>query len=296
MKLFEVEKHARAEYQNCEESFREILVAYADALNFYVLRNPELEDVVMERFEPWHALAAARSMNITFLQLSPEYAQLSMLVPAPPSEPEQQPSAQDGSNMWAISGDRTTTGNPMLFINPHIPLHEVYEGHLHSEEGLKVSGGFAYGSFMFPFAGHNRRMGWSLTVNYPDIVDVFIEKFDPENPRRYQIDGEWHEAEVWTDTVKVRNDDQLVEQTIQGLKTRHGPVFIQLGETGYSISVARVAEGGFQQQFYEMARASNLDEFKSAVGQLGLVFHNVMYADVERKYLVRLQLRYPQTR
>ncbi|MGI9517350.1 MAG: penicillin acylase family protein, partial [Pirellulaceae bacterium] len=287
-KLFEVEKHAREEFANADPAFQEILQAYADALNLYVLEHPEIEPVIIERFEPWHPLAAGRSMNITYLTLSPEYAILSgaaraqPATPATPDEDSDDPPVRDGSNMWAIAPHRSATGNAMLFINPHIPLNQVYEGHLHSDQGLNVSGGFAYGSFLFPFAGHNERVAWSLTVNYPDVIDVYEEQFDhPDDKLKYRYDGGWREAESWKETIRIRSGDKLIEREIECVKTHHGPVFIRSGDSGYAISVAKIREGGLPLQFYEMSRATNLQEFQSAVGRRGLVFHNVMYADVE---------------
>ena len=65
----------------------------------------------------------------------------------------------------------------MLFINPHQPFFgpgQWYEGHVHSDEGWNMSGASFFGS-AFPTIGHNEYLGWSHTVNDPDIADVFIE-------------------------------------------------------------------------------------------------------------------------
>ncbi|MGI9518162.1 MAG: penicillin acylase family protein, partial [Pirellulaceae bacterium] len=281
MRLFEVNKHARNEYENCDAEFKKLLIAYADALNFYAINHPDTDPLTIKRFEPWHVLAAGRSMSISALTLSPEYAELNRAATArTPENKKAKEMPEDGSNMWAIGPSRSKSGNAMLFINPHIPLHEVYEGHLHSDEGLNISGGFAYGTFMFPFAGHNETLGWSLTVNYPDIVDVYIEKFDhADNDNKYRTDDGWQEATAWKETLKIKQGDKLVEREIDCLKTRHGPVFIKSGKQGYSIAAAKIAEGGLPRQFYEMAKANNLNEFQAAIGRRALVFHNVMYAD-----------------
>ncbi len=292
MRLFEVPKHAQAEFENCDDAFKQLLQAYSDALNYYVITHPNEADVIIDRFEPWHVLAAGRSTNVAILELSPEYpfllAAANNAVRPDSSKQKQRlkkpkpKDERDGSNMWAIGPTRSSTGNAMLFCNPHIPLNEVYEGHLHSEQGLNVSGGFAYGTFMFPFAGHNESVGWSLTVNTPDVLDVYLETFDhPDDKLMYRWNAGWRKAETWTETIKIRNGKRLVDKKIECLKTHHGPVFIQSGETGYAIRIAKIREGGLQQQFYQMARSRNLDEFKQAVARGGLIFHNIMYADIE---------------
>lgn len=285
MRMFEISKNAKAEFEAYDPGFKEILQAYADALNLYVLNHPDESPVVIERFEPWHVLAAGRTMNVAMLSLSPEYPAL--LAAAAEIQPKADPpppakTQPDGSNMWAIGPSKSATGNAMLFINPHIPLPEVYEGHLHSDEGLNVSGGFAYGSFLFPFAGHNERVAWSLTVNYPDILDMYLEDFsDPDDELLYRHGDEWKRAEKWTETIRIKSGEQMSEQELVCLKTDHGPVFIKPDKTGWSIRISRIAEGGMQYQFYKMARAQSIDQLREAVSLRNLVFHNVMAADVE---------------
>ena len=49
-----------------------------------------------------------------------------------------------------------------------------------------MSGASFFGS-PYLSIGHNEYLGWSHTVNDPDIVDVFIEKFDDaKNPLAYR--------------------------------------------------------------------------------------------------------------
>ncbi|MCH9653713.1 MAG: penicillin acylase family protein [Planctomycetes bacterium] len=292
-RLDEVSKHSQAEFAASDDEFKEILIAYSDALNFYVANHPQEKPVLITRFEPWHVLAAGRTMNLSLLNLSPEYKYLIAIAKQeaakskktndqklPPPKPK---SERDGSNMWAISPERSATGNAMLLINPHIPLNEVYEGHLRSETGLNISGGFAYGSFLFPFAGHNENLGWSLTVNYPDIVDLYVESFNhPTDPLKYRYNDLWLKAVSWKETIKIKQaDGKLIDREITCLKTHHGPVLILSDKKGYAVRTARIREGGLQKQFYEMAKATNRTEFQSAISKQGLVFHNIMYADVK---------------
>jgi penicillin amidase len=234
--------------------------------------------VLVERFEPWHPLAAQRTMNVTSLSLMPE---LPRLLQGPPVADEP-PKTRDGSNVWAIAPERSATGNAMLFINPHIPLNEIYEGHLCSEEGWNFSGGTAYGGFPFPIMGHNEHLGWSLTVNYPDIADVFLVTFDhPRDPLKYRYDGGWRNAVEWEESFRIAGEDGVREQVLTLRKTHHGPVVMGEGERRYAVSVPRLEKGGLLRQWYEMGKAQSLEEFQRAVGSLSLVFHNIVYADVE---------------
>ena len=88
--------------------------------------------------------------------------------------------AATGSNAWAIGPSKTRAGTTMLFANPHQPWFgagQFYEGHLHSGEGWSFSGSTFFGG-PIPTIGHNDVLGWSHTVNNPDVADVYRETFD----------------------------------------------------------------------------------------------------------------------
>src|SRR5258708_39593578 len=84
------------------------------------------------------------------------------------------------SNMWAVGPSKSASRHAMLLINPHVGFFgggQRYEAHLHSNEGLDVSG-FAILGTPYIRSGHNGRLGWSHTNNYATTATVYIEKFD----------------------------------------------------------------------------------------------------------------------
>jgi acyl-homoserine lactone acylase PvdQ len=101
-----------------------------------------------------------------------------------------------GSNTWAISASRSGNGHAMLLINPHQPFFgpgQWIEGHVRSASGWNMAGANFPGS-PFPTLGHNENLGWSHTVNAPDVVDVWQENFDdPANPLSYRY-GDGHRS------------------------------------------------------------------------------------------------------
>src|SRR5216683_360426 len=109
------------------------------------------------------------------------------------------------SNNWVVSGKRTTSGKPLLANDPHIPGASPgvwYMTEL-TAPGLHVAG------VTFPGApgiviGHNDRIAWGATNLGPDVQDLYIEKFDKENPNRYLTPSGWRVAEIRHEQIKVR--------------------------------------------------------------------------------------------
>src|SRR5713226_4689086 len=171
VRALEIAKLAKAEYDRATPEIKPLLQAFADGLNYFLERNPRVKPRLIAHFEPWHVYAFNRyALYYLFI-----FRQTGLR----PDEINGAAQSQ-GSNMWAIMPAKSASGHAMLFINPHQPFFgpgQWYEGHVHSDQGWNMSGASFFGS-PYPSIGHNEYLGWSHTVNDPDIVDLFVEKFD----------------------------------------------------------------------------------------------------------------------
>jgi acyl-homoserine-lactone acylase len=290
---------SKSEWEHMDARHQALIQAGADALNAY-LRDSGTEPRVIERFEPWHFIAQARFSVYQLFVFnragirSDEIARRSgeMLFAANFTEGSLAPIALSavadaqlhaGSNAWSLAPARSRSGNAMLFINPHQPYFgpgQWYEGHVHSGEGLHFSGAGFFGSPL-PSIGHNERLGWTHTVNTPDIVDVYALTMDPDVPHAYRY-GEGHrETTRWTDTIRVRTAAGMESRTFDFERSHHGPIVALRDGNPLAVRMARFEEGGQLEQRYRMLRASNLEEFKAALGELASPMFNTMYADVD---------------
>src|SRR6185436_10852422 len=122
--------------------------------------------------------------------------------------------------------------------------------------------------------------GWSHTVNDPDIVDLFIEKFDDaKNPLSYSYGSEHRNAIEWTDTIKVKSEKGLDPKGFKFRKTHHGPIVAVREGKPLAIKLARLEEGGWADEWYAMGKAKNMAEFKAAMSRCAIPMFNAMYAD-----------------
>ena len=133
-----------------------------------------------------------------------------------------------GSNSWAISGKLTTTGMPLFANDMHLAKRMPsiwYQNSLHCLPKtdacpLEVTG-FSFVSVPGVVAGHNDQLAWGFTNTGPDVMDLYVERVNPENSNQYEVNGEWVDFETRTETINIGGGDP-VEITVR--ITRHGPV------------------------------------------------------------------------
>ena len=49
--------------------------------------------------------------------------------------------------------------------------------------------------------GHNDRIAWGVTNLAADVQDLYIEKINPDNPDQYEVNGQWVDMDVYTETL-----------------------------------------------------------------------------------------------
>jgi penicillin amidase len=278
-RTLEISRLSVAEYKNASPRIRELCDAFVDGLNYFLERNPQVKPRLIDRFEAWQTIAL---MRFEVYQLFVFETQDLHLEDTRTASRRVDNEASPGSNMWAISPRKSASGHAMLFINPHVFFFgptQFYEGHLHSNEGWNISGASFFG-MPFPVIGHNEYLGWSHTVNYPGISDLYVEKFDdPRNPLAYAYASGHRNAIEWTEVIKIKNDRGIESKSFTVRKTHHGPIVFVKGNQVLALRLAKLDEGGLIDEWYAMGRAHSLTEFKAAMSRLAIPMFNTMYAD-----------------
>lgn len=190
------------------------------------------------------------------------------------------------SNNWVVSGKRTASGKPLLANDPHLAPSAPsiwYLVHL-SGPDVRVAGVTAAG-LPGVVIGHNDHIAWGFTNVGPDVQDLYIEKFDPANPLRYQTPTGWRDAEVRHEQIKVRKaftDTATDVVTHDVTITRHGPIILDKDSKRYALSWTALDPklnnpGGV----YFLNRARNWRDFMSAARSYTPPMQNMVYADVD---------------
>src|SRR5262245_16942938 len=304
-RALEIVRISQAEYPKLSRQTKEICQATVDGLNYFLDKTPQVKPRLITKFEPWHLLALwrfaqyqlfiYRSAGIRDAEIRTAVQEvkangMTSSLPTPSDTAindkaeEAWSAGQVGSNTWAITPSKSASDHAMLFINPHQPFFgpgQWIEGHVHSESGWNMAGATFPGS-PFPSLGHNDNLGWSHTVNVPDIVDVWVEKFDdPKNPLNYKYGNGYRTATEWADTVKVKTDKGVETRSFKFRKTHHGPVVAVRDGAPLTVRMAKFESYGVIEQRYLMSKARNFKEFHQAMARLDIPMFNTMYADRE---------------
>ncbi len=133
-----------------------------------------------------------------------------------------------GSNSWAVSGKLTTTGYPILANDLHLAIQMPsiwYQIDLQCRPQTAACpfdvAGFSFAGVPGVIVGHNNNIAWGFTNTGPDVMDLFVEKVNPDNPNQYEADGKWTNFQTRTETLNVAGGRPV---TITVRATRHGPV------------------------------------------------------------------------
>jgi acyl-homoserine-lactone acylase len=270
---------SQVEYERANSRTRELCNAVADGLNYFLARNPQVKPKLIVHFEPWYVLALIRFKRYAGNVFSLSGIKRTELVATLPND-----GTAKESNVWAIGPTKSATGHAMLFINPHDPFFgfsQFYEGHLHSDEGWDLSGATFFG-WPFPHLGHSQYLGWSMTVNYPNIASVYEEAFDdPIHSLAYRYSNGHRTAIEWTDEIKVKTDSGFSTRKFVFRKTHHGPIAAIRDGKPLAVKLAKLEEGGIFDEMYAMGKARSFAEFKKALALLALPYMNTIYADRE---------------
>lgn len=190
-----------------------------------------------------------------------------------------------GSNNWIISGNKSTSGYPMLANDPHRAQSTPslrYWVHLNAP-GWNVIGA---GEPTLPgiSIGHNDYGAWGLTIFETDNEDLYVYDTNPANPNQYKYRGKgaanrWVDMKTRTETIPMKNGTP-VTATLK--YTQHGPVVFEdkARHKAYAIRAGWLEQGCAPYlASLRMNQAKNWTEFRQACSYSRIPGENMIWAD-----------------
>ncbi len=188
------------------------------------------------------------------------------------------------SHAWVVGGSRTTNGSAVLVSDPQTPVRNpslFYEFHI-SGQTFNARGIGVPGSPNI-LIGFTPDVAWGLTALGADQADLFVLKTDPNRPNQYQVDAQWLDMDIRSETIHVREGEP---QTLRVRRTRFGPVVTSLAtgaRRGDEVALKRIPICDPQRDTFrgllDMIRAKDVYEFQQATGGWTFPSANCVFGD-----------------
>ncbi|MES2518171.1 MAG: penicillin acylase family protein [Bacteroidota bacterium] len=280
---------AIADYKKAEPWLKKLLNAYADGINFYLHKHPEVKPALLTRFQPWYPLlwtdgsiGAISTADISNDEIKKFYSgnQLegiskSKTVNASAAFGDYQ---QTGSNGFAIAPSKTASGNAILYINPHVTFYFRPEVQVVSQEGLNAYGAVTWGQ-MFVYQGFNQYCGWMHTSSNVDVADMYAEKIVKKNDKIfYEYDQKLRPVTQKNVTLKYLGDGKLITKNFTTYYTHHGPVMAKrdgkwISLRSYNRSMTSLV------QSWKRTKAKGFEDYKKVMDLKANTSNNTVFAD-----------------
>lgn len=284
-KLFINDDSLKKMYAGAPGSLKALMDAWANGLNFYLAKHPDVHPKSIQKFEPWMALSFTEGsiggdfekVNLGGLQT---FYGKETPTPPPPSDEEDLgfPPDPGGSNGMAISPKNTTVNHALLLINPHTSFFFRSELQMVSDEGLNVYGASTWGQF-FIYQGFNEKAGWMHTSSSADATDEFLETVTKNGDHyTYKSGNQQLPVRETVVTIPYKTASGMAERKFTVFYTKHGPVTREVDGKWVSFAAMNEPVKALTQS-YTRTKAHNLEEYKKNFDLHTNSSNNTLFAD-----------------
>ena len=264
---------------------QKLMTAWADGLNFYLAKHPDVKPRIITHFEPWMALSFTEGSiggdieKVDLNQLEAFYGKgpVSRLEELPDLGKPQEP---QGSNGIAIAPSNTKNHHALLLINPHTSFFFRSELQMVSQEGLNAYGASTWGQF-FLYQGFNDQVGWMHTTSGVDAIDEYLETVERKDGRwMYKFGPELRPVAVSEIAVPYKAGDKMAEKKFTIYRTQHGPVVRQQDGKWVSFRIMQEPVKALEQS-YLRTKARDYKSYKKTLELFANSSNNTVFASAQ---------------
>ncbi|WP_417888493.1 penicillin acylase family protein [Xanthomarina gelatinilytica] len=198
------------------------------------------------------------------------------------AETMDKPHPNNGSNNWAVSGNKSYSGNPILANDPHLGLNLPSIWFVmqlatpeHNAYGATLPGALGVVS------GFNTDIAWGETNATRDVRDWYKIEFKDNRRTQYKYDNTWKNTTVRVEEIKIKGKETYLDSVIY---THHGPVsydhtFKGNGQKeGYAMKWIGHIGGNNQRTLIDLNAAKNYDDYLKALQHWVAPAQNFVFA------------------
>jgi acyl-homoserine lactone acylase PvdQ len=282
MRLFIDPVDLKREYAESPAWLQKLMNAFADGLNFYLAKHPDVTPRVIKRFEPWMALSFTEGSiggdieRVNLNQLEEFYGKVPV-GRASLTDGDEEPR---GSNGIAIAPANTVGHHALLLINPHTSFFFRSELQMVSEEGLNAYGAVTWGQF-FIYQGFNERAGWMHTSSGVDAVDEYLETVTKKGDGFvYQYGKDQRPVIAKEIVVPYQSASGVAERKFTVYSTVHGPIVRAVNGKWVSIRLMQLPVKALMQS-YLRTKAKNYTAYRKTMELQANSSNNTIFADAD---------------
>jgi acyl-homoserine-lactone acylase len=284
MKLFINPDDLKKQYAASPPWLQALMNAFADGLNYYLAKHPDVKPRVIQRFEPWMALSFSEGSiggdieRVNLNQLEAFYGKTPVIQAA--SVNDSGPAEPSGSNGIAIAPSNTVAHHALLLINPHTSFFFRSELQMVSDEGLNSYGAVTWGQF-FIYQGFNDRAGWMHTSSGVDAIDEYLETVIKKGDRFYYKYGSEQRPIVTSEiTVPYQTDHGMGQKKFTVYRTHHGPIVREANGKWVSIRLMQENIKALEQS-YLRTKARDYKSYLQTMELKANSSNNTIFADAD---------------
>jgi acyl-homoserine-lactone acylase len=285
MKLFIDPADMKAQYEKSPGWLRSLMDAWADGLNYFLFKHPQVTPRVIKQFEPWMALTFSEGSiggdieRVNLGQLEAFYGN-GPRTQTPIEDDDPSDGEPRGSNGVAIGPANTTGKHSLLLINPHTSFFFRAEAQMVSEEGLNAYGALTWGQF-FIYQGFNDRAGWMHTSSGVDNIDEYAESIVKKGDSFvYKYGAEERPVTVSRIVVPYKTASGMSQKEFTVYRTHHGPVVRQADGKWISVRLMQEPSKALTQS-YSRTKARSYNDFRQTMELHTNSSNNTIYADAD---------------
>ncbi len=294
---FRIYRRAVDTYHKLDPDYRTMCEGFAAGINEYVARHPQNAPAWAPKVTGHDVVAYGQAgvMRFAFNRgkiiegfLKEQGVETAAMSTGEPRHPAFEGTfghgseAEVGSNMWAFAPSRSQSGRALLMGNPHqpwAPVSTYYEAHLIVPGKMNFYGSTFIGRPVLT-SGWNEYLGWSHTVNYPDMEEIYELELDADRPDHYLFDG--GSVPLEREKVEIAVRDGNAPRKIEKFTFWHTPLGPVIHKTAHKAFVLRSAcweNYRAYEQWLKMMQTKSFDEFRQVVAMNQIPMFNICYAD-----------------
>ena len=196
-----------------------------------------------------------------------------------------------GSNNWAIAGNKSASGYPILANDPHLNLTfpSIWYQLQMTSPTVNVYGVSLPGAPCIVI-GYNKKISWGVTNVDAAVLDWYQVKFKDNSKNEYWYNNKWNKTNKHVEVINIRGQQPVYDTVIY---THHGPVvYDNVSQkpkdahnnipVGDALRWIAHDESNEFLTFYLLNRGKNYDDYRKALTYYTAPAQNFIFASNDK--------------